>query len=206
MHLQKVLSGLERSARGEVHPDLALFVAERPPPISVGLYIHRLATHTHCTDEALLLFLALLLRIVSAQKYVGTSVAGPCTIHRLVLSVLVLAIKYQDEDFHVNSYYALCGGVSLPELNRHEIQAFSILEFSLWIDPVQFSEMRSQCLGEEDSQCETRASSPTLSASPEPASIPPTLTETEETEEVVEEGRCHKILVSLKARCLGWLL
>jgi hypothetical protein len=50
------------------------------------------------------------------------------------LGVLVLAIKYNEDDYYLNDFYAKVGGITVTELNKIESQAFCLLKYKLFID------------------------------------------------------------------------
>ncbi len=79
---------------------------------------------------------------------------------------MLLAIKFHDDRFYANSYYAAVGGIALEELNKLETEMLSLLQFSLHVQPglfyqyvrniqetlssdedATFSEREDECLG-----------------------------------------------------------
>ena len=44
---------------------------------------------------------------------------------------MVLAIKYNEDDYYSNKYYAKVGGIALNELNELEYNLLILLEFNL---------------------------------------------------------------------------
>jgi hypothetical protein len=45
-----------------------------------------------------------------------------------------LAIKYNEDDYYSNDYYAKVGGISLQEVNSLEIECVKLLDHKMWID------------------------------------------------------------------------
>ena len=60
-------------------------------------------------------------------------ILNPHNIHRLILGCLILAIKYNEDFYYNNEYYAKVGGVTLDELNILEYKSFQLIEFNLFI-------------------------------------------------------------------------
>eukprot|EP00826_Nyctotherus_ovalis_P019657 TRINITY_DN1608_c0_g1_i15.p1 TRINITY_DN1608_c0_g1~~TRINITY_DN1608_c0_g1_i15.p1 ORF type:complete len:160 (-),score=25.34 TRINITY_DN1608_c0_g1_i15:64-498(-) len=60
------------------------------------------------------------------------------SVHRLVLTSMVLAIKYLDDLYYNNSVYATIGGISLDEINRLERHMMGLLHYKLHIGEEMF--------------------------------------------------------------------
>eukprot|EP00826_Nyctotherus_ovalis_P014862 TRINITY_DN1417_c0_g1_i14.p1 TRINITY_DN1417_c0_g1~~TRINITY_DN1417_c0_g1_i14.p1 ORF type:complete len:109 (-),score=10.70 TRINITY_DN1417_c0_g1_i14:179-505(-) len=54
--------------------------------------------------------------------------------HRIVLSAVVLAINYSEDNYFDNAVFARIGGISLPELNLLEIYTLLLLRHELYVD------------------------------------------------------------------------
>jgi hypothetical protein len=61
---------------------------------------------------------------------------------RVILSAIVLAIKYNEDDYYSNEYYAKVGGVSLQEINVLEFEAVLALKHTLFIDEEFFNKYK----------------------------------------------------------------
>jgi hypothetical protein len=53
---------------------------------------------------------------------------------RLILAGVVVAIKYNEDDYFSNSFYAKVGGISLNEINVLETEFINLITFKLFID------------------------------------------------------------------------
>ena len=51
-----------------------------------------------------------------------------------MLIAILIAIKYNEDDFYSNTYYAKVGGITLKEINNLESEFLSLINFNLWID------------------------------------------------------------------------
>jgi hypothetical protein len=51
-----------------------------------------------------------------------------------MLTSILTAIKFNEDDFYSNTYYAKVGGISLQEINNLESEFLSLINFNLWID------------------------------------------------------------------------
>jgi hypothetical protein len=146
MHLgpgsKKVLHGLgtllvnwtEAAAAVPGTPDemVAAFISSGAT-ISVVHYLKRLHKYFCCSDECLVIALVYIDRI---NKAVPSMTVCNLTIHRLLVTAIMLATKYHDEIYTFNRYYAKVGGVSLRELNMLEVSMLKLLNWELWV-PIQ---------------------------------------------------------------------
>merc|ERR1719210_928765 len=73
-------------------------------------------------------------------------------IHKLLLSSVVLATKYLDDDYCLNSHFAEIGGVKLLELNKLELSFLQLIQWKLHVQPDDYSFCHNRLLSEFDSQ------------------------------------------------------
>jgi hypothetical protein len=57
---------------------------------------------------------------------------------------MLLAIKYNEDDYYSNKYYARVGGISLCELNELEYYLLILLEFDVFIDEEVYEKYENQ--------------------------------------------------------------
>lgn len=57
---------------------------------------------------------------------------------------MLLAIKYNEDDYYSNKYYARVGGISLCELNELEYYLLILLEFDVFIDDDVYEKYENQ--------------------------------------------------------------
>ena len=63
-------------------------------------------------------------------------------IHRLLLTVVLVSIKMNEDDFYSNAYYAKVGGVTLKEINNLEDDFLKMIKFRLWVDYSLFNKYK----------------------------------------------------------------
>ena len=61
-----------------------------------------------------------------------------------ILASMVLAIKYNEDDYYSNKYYAKVGGIGLNELNELEYNLLILLEFNAFIDDDTYEKYENQ--------------------------------------------------------------
>lgn len=54
------------------------------------------------------------------------------------MSASIIAIKYNEDDYYANSFYAKVGGVSLEEINQLEYDFLSMCNFSMAVKQKTF--------------------------------------------------------------------
>ena len=65
-------------------------------------------------------------------------VVSSSTIHRLLVTAIVVAMKYLEDVTYLNKYMACVGGLPLAALNRLEIEFLNMLNFNLHIDADEY--------------------------------------------------------------------
>ena len=63
-----------------------------------------------------------------------------------MFTAIVVAIKYVDDKFYKNDYYAKVGGITLSEMNTMEKNFVFKLNFKLYIESEMFFKYREQLL------------------------------------------------------------
>ncbi|KPI83081.1 CYC2-like protein putative (CYC7) [Leptomonas seymouri] len=103
-------------------PSHDFFCATRTPPISIEKYTDHLITYMHCSPEVFMFALAYLRRLVLAGFPVHSR-----SIHRLLLTAVLVALKCRDDLYYHVSFYAKVGGVTPKDLCIMEIRFLSDL-------------------------------------------------------------------------------
>lgn len=82
---------------------LSKFHALRPPAISIKDYLQRVAKYAACSGECFVLALVYIDRIIQSNP---TFVVNSLNIHRLLITSIMLAAKFFDDQYFNNAYYA----------------------------------------------------------------------------------------------------
>mmetsp|Transcript_18434 Transcript_18434/g.25524 ORF Transcript_18434/g.25524 Transcript_18434/m.25524 type:complete len:215 (-) Transcript_18434:83-727(-) len=106
------------------------------PDIPLQKYLKRISRYTDCNVETLVCAVMYLLRVSRRSEIMITSLS----VHRLLITSIVIAMKYVEDECFTNRYMAKVGGVSLVELNRLEVSFLKKLDFSLHIAPENFEQ------------------------------------------------------------------
>jgi hypothetical protein len=109
---------------------ISKFHAQRPPAITIFDYLHRIARYALCSGECFVLALVYVDRIIQQNP---TFVVNSLNIHRLLITSVMLAAKFFDDQYFNNAYYAKVGGVPANEMNSLEVEFLFMTNFSLFV-------------------------------------------------------------------------
>lgn len=141
--LEKVLANMPY---GRVAEPITIFHAMKIPSVSLYNYLGGLS-YVNCSESCFIVAFVYIDRIIQKNPMITIS---PLSIHRLMLASLLLAIKFNDDTYYNNAFYAKMGGISLEELNYLEIGILSHIRFDLYINQEVYNsyekELRSHCV------------------------------------------------------------
>ena len=106
------------------------FSCKTIPSLNLTYYLERIKKYTYLENSTLTITLIYCDRICQQSKLI----LYPNNIHRIFLTSSLLAIKYNEDVFYKNDFYAKVGGVGLELLNYLEFCALKFLDFKLFID------------------------------------------------------------------------
>lgn len=123
-------------ADSTIPPRRSFFQSERAPSISIRSYIARLDKYMLCSAECFVLALIYIDRVSAiSQEFAVNSL----TIHRVMLTGLVIAAKFFEDKFYTNSYYARVGGINTVELNKLELRFLTDVNFTLYVSEDEYT-------------------------------------------------------------------
>ena len=96
----------------------------------------RIRRYSKCAPESLVLTLVYIDRLLSASGLLFS----PLTAHRSLMAAFLLAVKFNDDHFYDNAFYARVGGVPTAELNDLESSFLSAVDFRLHVWPETFED------------------------------------------------------------------
>ena len=124
-----------------------IFTSKKPPSISIQSYFERIIKYSKIEESTLIVTLIYIDRLCDFSQLVLTEF----NIHRykiiyikfrVILAAVVLGIKYNEDDYYSNEYYAKVGGVSLQEINVLELEAVLALRHTLFVDEEFFNKYK----------------------------------------------------------------
>ncbi|KAL9548328.1 hypothetical protein MBANPS3_005734 [Mucor bainieri] len=144
------------------------------PNIAVYPYLARILKFAPFSNEVLLCLLVYFDRIAKLKK--TRYAVNSFTVHRLLITSIVVASKFTSDVFYPNSRYAKVGGIPLCELNQLELEFLFLCNFDLHVKLEDMQAYGDQLLRHaliNHSQC-TLSPVTSLSVSSPPLSPPNT--------------------------------
>ena len=110
-------------------PIIKPFISKKIPSVSIKSYLDRLAKYSKIENNTLLLILIYIDKVCDINKIR----LNYFNIHKMILASMIIAIKYNEDDYFSNSFYAKVGGVSKSEIDVLEYEFLVLIEFNLYV-------------------------------------------------------------------------
>ena len=107
------------------------------PKIKIEEYITRFFTFSKIEISTLILAYIYIKRFIDKENYIISF----RNIFRLIMSCIILAIKFNENKVYKNTFYAKVGGFDVDDLNNLEYNVFSRLDFNLRVLDEEFYEI-----------------------------------------------------------------
>ncbi|KAI4349514.1 hypothetical protein L6164_010095 [Bauhinia variegata] len=127
---------------------VTVFHGLRAPGLSIRKYIDRIFKYSACSPSCFVVAYIYVDRLLQRSEVKLTSLS----VHRLLITSIMVAAKFMDDAFFNNAYYAKVGGVSTGELNRLEMNFLFSIDFRLQVSVDTF---RKYCWQLEKEAAET---------------------------------------------------
>lgn len=114
------------------------FSAKTVPSISIYDYLIRIQTYSGIEKSTMILSLIFIDRICEIAELTLTYY----NIHRILFGSVLMAIKYNEDNYYDNKYYADIAGVSLKELKFIEYTFTELTDFRLFVSGEQYEKYR----------------------------------------------------------------
>jgi hypothetical protein len=132
--LEEISSVLEaiirqnKNAKNTENKNIEIFYTQEPS-ISIYDYLDRIQKYLNVNNSTLILSLIYIDRICKEK---GIKLRKN-NIHRILFTSIVISIKYNEDKFCKNSFYAKVGGISVKELTKLENAFLKLIEFKLFV-------------------------------------------------------------------------
>ncbi|OEL34458.1 Cyclin-P3-1 [Dichanthelium oligosanthes] len=123
----------------KIKESATIFHGQRVPELSIKLYAERIFKYAQCSPSCFVLGLIYMERYLQQPNIYMTSFS----VHRMLITSVVVAAKFIDDSCFNNAYYGRVGGISTREMNRLELDLLFSLDFRLKVNLETF---RSYCL------------------------------------------------------------
>lgn len=119
------------------------FHALKAPAVTIYDYIERIRKYSACSPCCFVVALIYMDRYLQRNpRFVLTSLS----IHRLLLTSVLLAAKFLDDFYYNNAFWSKVGGVPVSELNALELELLFKLNFDLHIRVDEYLRYRKTLL------------------------------------------------------------
>ena len=107
-----------------------VFSANSIPNISIKDYLIRIQTYSGIEKSTLILSLILIDHICKKSDLILTYF----NIHRILFGSILISIKFNEDSYYDNKFYAEIAGVKLKELKLIEESFFQLNDFNVYVD------------------------------------------------------------------------
>jgi hypothetical protein len=115
------------------------FYSKNSASITVGGYLERILKYTHIEESTLIIALIYIDRMCE----INSIFLVDSNIHRVMFTGILLAIKYNEDDFYTNNYYSKVGGISINEMNSLEYEFVKLLKYSLFVKTLTYEKYKT---------------------------------------------------------------
>ena len=133
-----------------INKNIMPFMTQNIPSMSIKDYLLRLSQFTKMSESTIIIILIYIDRISNLNNFRLTY----RNIYKLILSAMIIAIKYNEDLFFSSAIYAKLGGLSVSELNYLEFQFLILIKFSLFIENDLFDKYKNNLLSLQDEEDE----------------------------------------------------
>ncbi|KAJ2846158.1 cyclin-like protein interacting with PHO85 [Coemansia brasiliensis] len=135
------VAAANHQALGAISKDITPFHSRTVPSISIHDYLERVAKFVCLENDSLLAVLVYLDRITRAQLHRPSLALSPFNIHRLAITAITIAHKFNSDIFFNNARYSKVGGIPLGELNQLELEMLFLVKFDLKVDMAELQQV-----------------------------------------------------------------
>ncbi|XVE62993.1 hypothetical protein DITRI_Ditri06bG0164200 [Diplodiscus trichospermus] len=145
--LERSIQKNEKLLQGSKSKDVVtIFHGSKAPVLSIRQYVERIFKYSKCSNSCFVVALIYIDRFLQQMDAHLTSL----NVHRLLITSVMVAAKFMDDQCYNNAYYAKVGGVSTEEMNRLEMNFLFSLDFRLHVTTEAFNKYCSKV--EKESQ------------------------------------------------------
>ena len=125
----------ENKDKSNVNNKIAPFLAIDIPSMPIKDYLLRLTYYTKINESTIIIIFIYIDRICKINNFK----INYRNIYKLIISSMIIAIKYNEDILYSSEVYAKLGGLSVKELNYLEFKFLILIKFYLFIEQDLFS-------------------------------------------------------------------
>ena len=127
-----------QNINNKINPFLTINI----PSMPIKDYLLRLAKFTRINESTLIITLIYIDRICKINNFK----LNYKNIYKLIISSMIVAIKYNEDFFYSNEVYAKLGGLTVKELKYLEFQFLILIKFNLFIEKELFDKYNNNLI------------------------------------------------------------
>jgi hypothetical protein len=128
------------------------FTTVNIPSMPIKDYLLRLSQFTRVNESTIILILIYIDRICKMNNFR----LNFNNIYKLIICSMIIAIKYNEDNFYSSEVYAKLGGITVRELNYLEFQFLILIKFSLFVEKELFDKYYDNLISiNEDNKSES---------------------------------------------------
>ena len=122
------------------------FYSREVPFISIKDYLYRINNFSEAEDNTFILALIYIDKICE----IASIILSEHNIHRILFVSILIAIKYNEDVYYDNKYYAKIAGVSSKELRKMESEYLKLIKFELYVNKNVFDKYKNYICKNDD--------------------------------------------------------
>ena len=115
-------------------PDMNFFMGPSVPDITLDKYLDRCSKYFGCSPVCFIIAIIYMNQIINFKYNKRHVIINRLNVHRFFCASLTVACKFYEDHNYNKKHYANVGGITLEDLNDHEITILTLLDFNLKIE------------------------------------------------------------------------
>lgn len=133
--LRSMVEANESAGFLDINEEFPCFYSEEREPHGLSFYVDRLIRHSNCSTSVYIIMFEYVKRIQKECKLFITSM----NFHRIVLTCLLLAAKFVEDEVFSNDFYSNIGGISVEQLNDLEVEMLYMFDWNASVSTCRFA-------------------------------------------------------------------
>ena len=117
---------------------ILMFYSSNIPSISIKDYLYRIQYYSEFEDNTLILALIYIDKISD----ISSILLSEYNIYKILFTSILIAIKYNEDLYYDNKFYAKIAGVTPKELKKMEIEFLRLIKFELYVNKKDFDKYK----------------------------------------------------------------
>ena len=125
-----------KDKKNNENPLIKPFINKTIPSITIKDYLFRLIKYSQINTSTIIMILIYIDKICNSNHFLLTYY----NIHKLILASLVMAIKYNEDQYYSMEFYSKLGGVTVEKLKIMESTFLLLIQYNLFIKDIVYEQ------------------------------------------------------------------